>query len=59
MDNMQRRLEEARAQLLYWQRYLASSRRNRYAPDIKICEHNFLRALDRAWEVQCMAQGSL
>lgn len=26
---------------------------------ITVAERNFLRALDRAWDTQCMAQGSL
>ena len=57
MDNIQRRLEEARTDLLNAQSDLWFDRKMGFSP--KNAEREFCRALDRAWEAQCMAQGSL
>ena len=61
MDNMQRRLEEARTELLSWQDTIRTRRSNGLTtgPNWDSVISCFYRAIDRAWEAQCMAQGSL
>ena len=57
MDNMQRRLEEARTRLLNAQEALRIARQHNIF--VRWHEEFFLAAIDRAWEAQCMARGSL
>ena len=60
MDNIQRRLEEARAALRNAQGDLACFRKGRMPTLwIRNAERAVCFAIDRAWEAQCMAQGSL
>lgn len=59
---MQRRLEEARTRLLNAQSVLCNVRKNYCGNDplpYRAAELMVCRAIDRAWEAQSMAQGSL
>lgn len=62
MDNIQRRLEEARTELQHMQAMLRNVRKGYRGSDplpYRAAELMVCRAIDRAWEAQCMAQGSL
>lgn len=60
MNSIQKRLEDARTELLNAQSDLALFRKNTWPIDsIRRAEALVCRAIDRAWDAQCMAQGSL
>lgn len=57
MERIQYNLIVARENLQYAQSDLWFDRKMGFS--VKKAEGEFLRCLDRAWEAQCMAQGSL
>jgi hypothetical protein len=58
MNSIEQNLLQARAGLLEAQAMLADLRRIR-SPSTKYAEIVVCNWIDRAWEAQCMAQGSL
>lgn len=58
-DRLQQNLEAARTHLLNAQWDLALIRISHYPPIwLRAAESKVCRAIDRAWEAQCMASGS-
>ena len=57
MERIQYNLMVARENLQYAQSVLASCRQ--FRANVREAEAQLCRAIDRAWEAQCMAQGSL
>jgi hypothetical protein len=62
METIERNLQEARTHLQHMQALLRNLRKGYRGNDplpYRAAELMVCKALDRAWEAQCMAQGSL